>query len=328
MHGSQTVSPFREGAHVSVIKSSGAAPAPATTAREVNPGTAEIPNRVDSRSALDLFVTGAIPLRSSEGAALLSDLPPQHVAELTQLMSHQQVPEAAYRGGVWTATVLLNALRLPTAAALEQFTLPTNGYCFNYESQSSVAQKLEGVVTSSAPGSTLNQLGKLFRKAGANATVVHVDPSRLEVEEEAFRGIALAAIQDRSWHVMVNIQGVDGKGYHSPVAAYDEKTDRFLVYSLAPPTAEPRWVETRELDLRPPGQWRHPRLHRGHRQGARHASLQLGGRVCLDRIGGECAPPGLLSAQAPAQLGGTDGLLSGAGERGLLWHRGSRFDRQ
>ncbi len=100
-------------------------------------------------------------------------------------------------------------------------------------------------------GMTLDQLGGLLRSHGATTTVVHASDSSVD----AFRTEARANVESGGGPggdvLLVNYYrkaiAQQGGGHISPVAAYDDKTDRFLVLDVSSYKYPPVWIETAAL---------------------------------------------------------------------------------
>ena len=77
--------------------------------------------------------------------------------------------------------------------------------------------------------------------------VHHADASNVE----QFRRLASTALARSKQHVVVNYRRAEvgqGKGGHiSPLAAYDERSDRFLVLDVARYRYPPVWVSATDL---------------------------------------------------------------------------------
>ncbi len=96
-------------------------------------------------------------------------------------------------------------------------------------------------------GMTLQQLGGLLRLHGVNAEAHHAGESTVE----QFRQAARKNLAQSKDFVVINylrkaIEQQTG-GHISPVAAYDEITDRFLVLDVAVHKYPPVWVKTQAL---------------------------------------------------------------------------------
>jgi len=96
-------------------------------------------------------------------------------------------------------------------------------------------------------GMTLEQLGGLLRAHTVSANVFHAENSSVE----EFRQLAMKNLNEKDNFVLINylrkaIQQESG-GHISPLAAYDEKSDRFLVLDVAAHKYPPVWVRTSDL---------------------------------------------------------------------------------
>jgi glutathione-S-conjugate glycine hydrolase len=96
-------------------------------------------------------------------------------------------------------------------------------------------------------GTTLDQLGALFESHGVEATVKHAS----DVSVESFRKEAADYLSRPNHYVIVNYlrrQIAQERGGHiSPLAAYDSKTDRFLILDVARYKYPPVWVKSADL---------------------------------------------------------------------------------
>jgi Phytochelatin synthase len=96
-------------------------------------------------------------------------------------------------------------------------------------------------------GMTLDQLGALLVLHPVAADVHHAADGGLD----AFRAAASAALETNDHFVIVNYQrkilGQLTGGHISPLAAYDEKTDRFLILDVARYKYPPVWVKASDL---------------------------------------------------------------------------------
>ena len=96
-------------------------------------------------------------------------------------------------------------------------------------------------------GITLDQLGKLAAHFGVQAEIVHATADGLP----AFRRKVAEALATPGQYVLVNfkrsaLQQV-GYGHISPLAAYDARSDRFLIMDVARYKYPPAWVKATDL---------------------------------------------------------------------------------
>lgn len=96
-------------------------------------------------------------------------------------------------------------------------------------------------------GMNLDELGGLLEAHGAKATVVHA----ADTDVDRFRSAARENLADATNALLVNYQrerlGQGNMGHISPVAAYDEQSDRLLVLDTATYKWPPVWVEVGTL---------------------------------------------------------------------------------
>lgn len=146
--------------------------------------------------------------------------------------------------GVATIVMVLNALGVaaPPAAGFEPFRVFTQDNLFNPSTEAILPQKVLA-----ENGMTLDQLGRLLESFGVNTEVHHANDS----STAQFRAQAAAAVATAGHHAIVNYLrstlGQQSGGHISPLAAYDAKTDRFLVMDVSRYKYPPVWVSTAEL---------------------------------------------------------------------------------
>jgi hypothetical protein len=94
---------------------------------------------------------------------------------------------------------------------------------------------------------TLNELGGFLAAHDVKVDVVHAADSDLET----FRKTAIAQIEDDDHFILVNYLrkaiGQEAGGHISPLGAYDEETDRFLILDVTRYKYPPVWVEAAAL---------------------------------------------------------------------------------
>lgn len=170
-----------------------------------------------------------VSLTAAEGRRMLDESPASaDYQPLTRAFESQRRPAFC---GVASSIAVLNALR-PSAPRLTQASffadLPT-----------------EMQVTFS--GMTLQQLGALLRKHGAEVEIVFAADASLD----AFRVVARENLSRSGDYVLVNYQraslGQRGGGHISPLAAYSAATDRFLILDVAAYRYPPTWVSAVDL---------------------------------------------------------------------------------
>jgi len=133
--------------------------------------------------------------------------------------------------GVASSVAVLNALR-PPGSRLTQASFFTD---------------LPTELRVTFNGMTLQQLGELLRKHGAEVEIVFAADASLD----AFRATTRENLGRSGDYVLVNYQraslGQDGGGHISPLAAYSAATDRFLILDVAAYRYPPTWVSAADL---------------------------------------------------------------------------------
>jgi hypothetical protein len=168
-----------------------------------------------------------VALDSPAGQALLSDA--EAVADYDDLMDHFVPQSRRAFCGVATALTTLNAGGT-TPAPLDQARL--------FADPDVRAHPLR----ISFVGMSLTDLAALLRAHGAQVTMVHASDSDLA----QFRNTARANLAREGDYLLVNYQrshlGQAPMGHISPLAAYDEDSDRLLVLDVAAHKYPPTWV--------------------------------------------------------------------------------------
>jgi hypothetical protein len=181
-----------------------------------------------------------IGLATPEGEALLfgaearSDYFPLSIHFTTQV-------NPAYCGPA-TIAMVLNALDVPRPAS----DMTTGLGMFDQENiftPAAAAVKPASAILSPPYGMTLNELGGILAAHDLKVHVVHAADSDLET----FRKTAIAQIEDDDHFILVNYLrkaiGQEAGGHISPLGAYDEDTDRFLILDVTRYKYPPVWVE-------------------------------------------------------------------------------------
>lgn len=96
-------------------------------------------------------------------------------------------------------------------------------------------------------GMTVDELGGILEAHDLEVEVVHAADS----DVDRFRKMAIAALDDDDHFVLVNYLrkaiGQEAGGHISPLGAYDEDTDRFLILDVSRYKYPPVWVEAAAL---------------------------------------------------------------------------------
>lgn len=185
-----------------------------------------------------------IGLTTPEGEALLfgaeasSDYFPLSIHFTTQV-------NPAYCGPASIAMVL-NALNVPRPASNMTVGLGM------FDQENIFTPAVEAVKPASAIvnppyGMTLDELGGIFAAHDLDVTVVHASDTDLDT----FRQTAISQLADDDHFILVNYLrksiGQEAGGHISPLGAYDEDTDRFLILDVSRYKYPPVWVEAASL---------------------------------------------------------------------------------
>jgi len=150
--------------------------------------------------------------------------------------------------GIASSVMALNALGItpPTAARWYPYAYWDQDNIFSGE----VLKQVKPESRINADGITLEELETLLNLSGAKAKKMFASDTGVD----AFRTAARAAIADPGAILIVNFgraelgqPGIAGGGHISPVAAYNEKADRFLILDVARYKFLPSWVTADRL---------------------------------------------------------------------------------
>jgi hypothetical protein len=186
--------------------------------------------------------TNLIDLDSAEGEQLLieSQARRDYFPLSTQFVTQDNL---AYCG-VASMVMVLNALNIPAPETpnLGTFRMFTQENFFNEKTQ-----KVLSVEVVSKQGMTLEQLGAFLETYPVDAQVYHAENSSLE----EFRKLAIQNLKEPNNYLLVNYLrstiGQERGGHISPVAAYHESTDRFLILDVSRYKYPPIWVSATDL---------------------------------------------------------------------------------
>ena len=146
--------------------------------------------------------------------------------------------------GVASLAMVLNALgaKAPSAPEYEPYKYFTQDNVLNAETDAILPREVLA-----RQGTTLDQLGALVAHHGVVGEVHHASDETLDAFRENVRAALLAG--DR--YVIVNYLrmalGQQIGGHISPLAAYDEKQDRFLIMDVARYKYPPVWASSADL---------------------------------------------------------------------------------
>lgn len=136
--------------------------------------------------------------------------------------------------GVASSVTVLNALQMSPPVSQQTFF-------------DAAASKVRGELAVRFGGMTLEQLRDLLRAHGVAATASFASDTTLE----KFRELAKENLKTRGDYILINYQrgklGQRESGHISPLAAYDETSDRFLILDVAAFKYPPVWVPAATL---------------------------------------------------------------------------------
>jgi hypothetical protein len=177
---------------------------------------------------------GQIPLHSPAGIRLLEESDAR--ANFYSLMQRLESQQTLSYCGVASAVTVLNTLHLTNAPLCE-----TLNRKFPYFDQSNFfSREVEQVVPRSVAakiGLTLEEWAAAVGSYGVKTEAHHCGEGEGEVRLAAFLARAKTVLKSPNQNLVVNFQrgtlGQIGSGHFSPVGAYNEKADKFLILEVA-----------------------------------------------------------------------------------------------
>ncbi len=190
--------------------------------------------------AKELLPGALVPFSSSSGLALLKR---DATVTTLKLLEHFTTQQNGTYCGIASAVIVLNAKHKtpPADPRYAPYTYFTQESFFTDEVQAiitpeEVAQR----------GIDLNQLTQAMQTYGLKAQSYFSD----DLTEATFKEILTTALSKQHF-VIVNFLRTElrqkGRGHHSPIAAYDEQTDRFLILDVARFKYGSYWVKSHDL---------------------------------------------------------------------------------
>jgi hypothetical protein len=183
-----------------------------------------------------------IRLDSEAGAQLLLDS--QARRAYWPLSVHFLTQKNQAYCGVASLVMVLNALavKAPPAPGYEPFATFTQDNLLNERTEAILPLQ-----TLLSQGMTLTQLGAILSTFGTMASVHHANDDGLD----DFRRTASRQLSRPDGYVIVNYLrrtiGQESGGHISPLAAYDARTDRFLILDVSRYKYPPVWVAATAL---------------------------------------------------------------------------------
>lgn len=183
-----------------------------------------------------------IALDSSEGERLLFG---SHArTDFIPLSIHFETQQNPAYCGAASMAMVLNALNIPAPKAPEygHHTFFTQNNLFNEKTERIVSAKIV-----ERQGMTLEELGKLMASHSLQTKIIFSGDSH----PEQFRKLAVENLKQPGNFILVNYLrkaiGQESGGHISPLAAYHESTDRFLILDVSRYKYPPAWVTTEQL---------------------------------------------------------------------------------
>lgn len=146
--------------------------------------------------------------------------------------------------GVASTVMVLNALEVPSP--ISPFIYPYKKFDQDNVFNPAILD-IKAADRIGANGLTLEQLSAILKTFGLQVETYHADA----VSAEQFRDIARRTLQSKDSYLIVNFlrTGLEqvGGGHISPLAAYNEQSDRFLMLDVARYKYPPAWVKAADL---------------------------------------------------------------------------------
>ena len=187
---------------------------------------------------------GMIALDSPQGQTLFEEATAR--AAYWPLSAHFETQENQAFCGVASLVIVLNSLSIPAPQ-------PAGFAPYHFFTQDDLFSAGGSTIFQAQwvqhHGLTLDQLAQLATYFGLSVHAVHATSQGLA----QFRMEAANAIATPGTFVIVNFRRTtlaeEGYGHISPLAAYDSKTDRFLILDVARYKYPPTWVTAQRLYL-------------------------------------------------------------------------------
>ncbi|MBD2104977.1 phytochelatin synthase family protein [Leptolyngbya sp. FACHB-261] len=147
--------------------------------------------------------------------------------------------------GVASMVMVLNSLGIPAPASAQY--APYRVFTQENFFENQAAQQVLSPNVVARQGITLDELGRLLGSYSVQAQVYHSSDTNLA----EFRRLVVANLSQPGNFVLVNyLRGKIGQergGHISPLAAYDQESDRFLILDVARYKYPPVWVKAEDL---------------------------------------------------------------------------------
>jgi len=173
-----------------------------------------------------------IALSDPAGQALMDNNP--YLADYDHLQKYFESQIRPAYCGVASSVAVLNAL-----ADSKQYS---QNHFFNDKTEA-----IRSEYQVSFGGMTLDELNGLLRTYNVQTSATHAS----DINLDQFRHAAMANLATSGDYLLINYSRAPlGQGYYghiSPLAGYDEETDRFLILDVTTYHYPPVWVEARTL---------------------------------------------------------------------------------
>ncbi|MGZ8215370.1 MAG: phytochelatin synthase family protein [Methylosarcina sp.] len=193
-------------------------------------------------SSLNATHQPLIALNSAEGEHLLFD---SHArTDYVPLSIYFETQQNLAYCGAASMAMVLNALNMPAPVTPEygRHALFTQNNVFNEKTERIIRAKIVA-----HQGMTLEELGKLLASHSLQTKVIFSGDSH----PDQFRNLAVENLKQPGNFILVNYLrktvGQETGGHISPLAAYHESTDRFLILDVTRFKYPPVWVTTEQL---------------------------------------------------------------------------------
>lgn len=191
----------------------------------------------------DALPERAISLVSPEGQAIFQNSNIKQ--DFWQLIPHYISQKNLYYCGIASAVMVLNALNIsaPFDPNLSPYSLFTQKNFFNKE----IVEQVFSPSDVDGSGVKFEDLAKALELHGVKVQIFYTSKKKPETVKKNL----IAALKTPDTYVLaffVQKYLFDkGKAHVSPVAAYDEKSDRFLILDVARFQRPPVWVSSSDL---------------------------------------------------------------------------------
>ncbi|MFZ9035636.1 MAG: phytochelatin synthase family protein [Francisellaceae bacterium] len=188
-----------------------------------------------------------IALDSEQGKQIFMQTNPKHLADYWLLSSYFTTEKGLAYCAPASIVMVLNALDKTPDVAPEHSPYKIYNQSNLFYNQT-ILKKGITPARINGHGMTLDQAAFVLKQyAGDVETHYGSDIKNID----AFRNILLKAIEHKRQYVLINFArtGIDevGGGHFSPLAAYNQKTDRWLMLDVARYKYPSVWIETKAL---------------------------------------------------------------------------------